>query len=83
MSPRVFLGRVFSLVTSRGLTPTPHAAAQPRSMSGESAGFRGATRNVGRVGDPLVEQGAEREVGNGAEKGSKGNGASRVMADDG
>lgn len=81
MSPRVFLGRVFSLVTSRGLTP--HAAAQPRSMSGESAGFRGATRNVGRVGDPLVEQGAEREVGNGAEKGSKGNGVSGVMPDDG
>lgn len=51
---------------SRGrLTPI-----QLRSKSGESAGFSGATRRD-RLGLPLVEQGAEREVGNGAEKGSK------------
>lgn len=43
---------------------------QPRSMNGESAGFSGATLSD-RFGLPLVEQGAEREVGNGAEKGSK------------
>lgn len=78
LSPRVLPGRVFSLVTSRDLTPT--TAAQPRSISGESAGFRGATRNVG---DPLVEQGAEREVGNGGEKGSKGEGVSGAMPDNG
>lgn len=39
-------------------------------MSGESAGFSGATRRD-RFGLPLVEQGAEREVGKGVEKGSK------------
>lgn len=52
---------------SRGLLQ----AAQPRSMRGESAGLRGAMRNVGSVGEPLVEQGADREVGKGVEKGSK------------
>lgn len=45
-------------------------AAQPRSMKGESAGLRGAILIEGSVGEPLVEQGAEREVGNGAKKGS-------------
>ena len=49
-------------------------------MRGELAGFRGPKRTVGRVGDPFVEQGAEREVGKGAEKGSKGDGASGVLA---
>lgn len=51
---------------SRGLPQ----AAQPRSKNGESAGLRGAIRIEGSVGEPLVEQGAEREVGKGAEKGS-------------
>lgn len=40
-------------------------------MNGESAGLRGAIRMEGSVGEPLVEQGADREVGKGAEKGSK------------
>lgn len=40
-------------------------------MKGESAGLRGAIRMEGSVGEPLVEQGADREVGKGAEKGSK------------
>lgn len=48
-------------------------------MSGESAGFRGAIRKEGRVGEPLVEHGAEREVGNGAEKGSKGEAESEPL----
>lgn len=39
-------------------------------MCGESAGFSGATLSD-RLGLTLVEQGAEREVGNGVEKGSK------------
>lgn len=48
-------------------------------MSGESAGLRGAMRNEGSVGEPLVEHGAEREVGKGAEKGSKGEGVSEPL----
>lgn len=48
-------------------------------MSGESAGFKGAIRNEGRVGEPLVEHGAEREVGKGAEKGSKGEAESETL----
>lgn len=54
------------MAQSRGLLQ----AAQPRSMNGES-GLRGAIRMEGSVGEPLVEQGADREVGKGAEKGSK------------
>lgn len=45
-------------------------------MRGESAGLRGAIRIEGSVGEPLVEHGAEREVGKGAEKGSKGDAVS-------
>lgn len=54
-------------------------AAQPRSMSGESARLMGAIRNEGSVGEPLVEHGAEREVGKGAEKGSKGEAVSELL----
>lgn len=57
------------------------AAAQPRSTKGESAGLSGATRNADRLGLPLAEHGAERDVvvaavagKGGAEKGSKGEG---------
>lgn len=39
-------------------------------MSGQSAGFNGATLRE-RLGLTFVEQGADREVGNGVEKGSK------------
>lgn len=60
---------------SRGLLQ----AAQPRSMNGESAGLRGAILMDGRVGEPLVEQGADREVGNGAKKGSKVEPASELL----
>ena len=35
-------------------------------------------RNEGSVGEPLVEHGAEREVGKGAEKGSKGEAVSEA-----
>lgn len=63
------------MVPSRGLLQ----AAQPRSMRGESAGLRGAIRNEGSVGEPFVEHGAEREVGKGAEKGSKGEAASEPL----
>ena len=73
LRPRALLGQTFSLATARGLV-TP---AQPRSMSGESAGFSGATLRE-RLGLPLVEHGAEREVGKGAEKGSKGEGRSEL-----
>lgn len=66
LSPSVLRGSTFSLVPSRGLLQ----AAQPKSMSGESAGFSGAMRNEGNVGEPLAEHGAERDVGNGVEKGS-------------
>ena len=55
------------MVPSRGLLQ----AAQSRSMRGKSAGLRGAMRTEGSVGEPLVEHGAEREVGKGVEKGSK------------
>lgn len=55
----------------------PHTA-QPRSMSGESAGLSGAMRNDGSVGEPLAEHCAEREVGKGAEKGSKGDALSEA-----
>lgn len=48
-------------------------------MSGESAGLRGAMRKEGSVGEPLVEQGAEREVGKGAEKGSNGEAVSEAL----
>lgn len=71
LRPIVLLGQTFSLETARGLL----IPAQPRSMSGESAGFSGATLRE-RLGLPLVEQGAEREVGKGAEKGSVGEGRS-------
>lgn len=60
---------------SRGLLQ----AAQPRSIRGESAGLRGAMRNEGNVGEPLVEHGAERDVGKGAEKGSKGEAVSKLL----
>jgi len=63
------------LVTSRGLLQ----AAQPRLMRGESAGLMGAIRKVGSVGEPLVEHGAEREVGKGVEKGSKGEAVSEPL----
>lgn len=63
-----------SLVSSGGLPPL-----QPRSMSGGgSARDRGAARKADREGLTLAEQGAEREVRKGAEKGSKGEGASAV-----
>lgn len=66
LRPRPLRGWTLSLAPSIGrLTP-----AQPRSMSGESAGFSGATLRD-RFGLALVEQGAEREVGKGVEKGSK------------
>lgn len=71
LRPKIFLGKTFSLATLMGLL-TP---AQPRSMNGESAGFSGATLRE-RLGLPLVEHGAERETGKGAEKGSKGEGSS-------
>lgn len=48
-------------------------------MRGESAGLMGAMRNEGSVGEPLVEQGADREVGNGAEKGSNGEAATEPL----
>lgn len=48
-------------------------------MRGESAGLRGAIRIEGRVGEPLVEHGAEREVGKGAKKGSKGDGVLKLL----
>lgn len=54
-------------------------AAQPKSMRGESAGLRGGMRNEGSVGEPLVEHGAEREVGKGAKKGSKGEAVSEPL----
>lgn len=60
---------------SRGLLQ----AAQPRSIRGDSAVFTGAMRIVGSVGEPLVEQGAEREVAKGAKKGSKGEAASEQL----
>lgn len=60
---------------SRGLPQ----AGQPRSMRGESAVLMGAIRNEGSVGEPLVEHGAEREVGKGAENGSKGEAASEPL----
>lgn len=63
------------MVPSRGLLQ----AAQPRSIRGESAGLRGAMRNEGSVGEPLVEHGAERDVGKGAEKGSKGEAVSELL----
>lgn len=63
------------MVPSRGLPQ----AAQPRSMRGESAELRGTIRNEGSVGEPLVEHGAEREVGKGAEKGSKGEAVSEPL----
>lgn len=71
LRPRVFLGKTFSLATLMGLL-TP---VQPKSKNGESAGFNGATLRE-RLGLPLVEHGAEREIGKGAEKGSKGEGIS-------
>ena len=49
-------------------------------MRGESAGLMGAMRNEGSVGEPLVEHGADREVGNGAEKGSNGETESEPLA---
>lgn len=63
------------MVTSRGLPQ----AAQPRSMKAGSAGLMGAMRNEGRVGEPLVEHGADREVGNGVENGSKGGAPSELL----
>lgn len=36
-------------------------------------------RKEGSVGEPLAEQGAEREVGNGAKKGSKGEAVSEPL----
>lgn len=48
-------------------------------MRAESAGLRGALRNEGSVGEPLVEHGAEREVGKGVEKGSKGEAVSEPL----
>lgn len=48
-------------------------------MRGESAGLRGAIRIEGRVGEPLVEHGAEREVGKGAKKGSNGDGVWKLL----
>lgn len=75
LSPSVLRGWALSLVPSRGLLQ----AAQPRSMRGESAGLRGVMRMEGSVGEPLVEQGAEREVGKGAEKGSKGEAVSEPL----
>lgn len=69
LSPSVFLGKTFSLATPMGLL-TP---AQPRSRNGASAGFSGATLRE-RLGLPLVEHGAERETGKGAENGSNGEG---------
>lgn len=73
LSPRVFLGKTFSLATTGLLTP-----AQPRSINGESAGFNGATLRE-RLGLPLAEHGAEREMGKGAEKGSNGDGRSELI----
>lgn len=74
LRPRVFLGKTFSLATLTGLL-TP---VQPRSMNGESAGFSGATLRE-RLGLPLVEHGAEREMGKGVEKGSNGVGRSEFI----
>lgn len=74
LRPKVFLGKTFSLATPTGLL----TAAQPRSKKGESAGFNGATLRE-RLGLPLVEHGAEREVGKGAEKGSNGEGRSEFI----
>lgn len=74
LRPKVFLGKTFSLVTPMGLL-TP---AQPRSINGASAGFSGATLRE-RLGLPLVEHGAEREIGKGAEKGSNGEGRSEFI----
>lgn len=71
LRPKIFLGKTFSLATLMGLLTPVH----PRSMNGESAGFSGATLRE-RFGLPLVEHGAEREIGKGAEKGSKGEGRS-------
>lgn len=74
LRPRVLLGNTFSLATPMGL----FTAAQSRSMNGESAGFNGATLRE-RLGLPLVEHGAEREMGKGAEKGSNGEGSSEFI----
>lgn len=74
LRPRVFLGNTFSLATPMGLL-TP---AQPMSMNGASAGFNGATLRE-RLGLPLVEHGAEREIGKGVEKGSNGEGRSEFI----
>lgn len=63
------------MVASRGLLQ----AAQSRLKRDESAELMGAMRNEGSVGEPLAEHGAEREVGNGAEKGSKGEAASELL----
>lgn len=53
--------------------------AQPKSIRGESPGLAGAMRNEGSVGEPLVEQGAEREVGKGVKKASKGDAVSELL----
>lgn len=60
---------------SRGLLQAP----QPKSIRAESAELMGAIRNEGSVGEPLAEHGAERDVGKGAEKGSKGEAPSEPL----